>query len=122
MQTRFETVAEQRPYRAEAYEFVMRALDQTLRGLDRPRHVSGRELVEGLRRFAKHEFGPLARHVLARWGVHSTRDFGAIVFDLVEHQVLAKTDEDDIADFEDVFDFAVEFEAEYYRDHPVFTR
>lgn len=117
---RLRKLVENRPYAPEAYEFTMQALDFTLRGLDSPRHVSGVELLEGIRGFAREEFGPLARHVLNAWGVHESRDFGAIVFDLVERGVLSRTDDDDIADFETGFDFHVAFERDYYRDHPAF--
>ena len=119
---RLRKLVEDRPYAPEAYEFVMQALDFTLRGLETPRHVSGAELLGGIRAFAREEFGPMARHVLNTWGVHESRDFGAIVFDLVERGVLARTDEDDIHDFDHGFDFHVEFERDYYAQHPVFDR
>jgi uncharacterized repeat protein (TIGR04138 family) len=122
MLPKLQRVAQDRPYRVEAYEFVMRALDFTLSNLDELRHVSGGELVDGIRLFARQEFGPLAKHVLNQWGVYSTRDFGEIVFDLVAQGVLAKTDEDRIEDFDDRFDFRSEFELFYYRDHPLAGR
>lgn len=122
MQPRLRDLVEGRPYAPEAYEFVMQALDATLRALDRPRHVSGRELLEGIRRCATEEFGPMAKHVLNCWGVHDTADFGVIVFDLVQRGVLAKTAEDDIRDFQGGYDFAQVFERDYYREHPAFGR
>jgi uncharacterized repeat protein (TIGR04138 family) len=121
MQPELQRLIENRPYRLEAYEFVMRSLDRTLQALEVPRHVSGAELVDGIRVTASTEFGPLAKHVLNAWGVSSTRDFGVIVFDLVAQGILAKTDEDDLADFDDCFDFGRAFETDYYVDHPAFT-
>lgn len=120
MAVNLEDIAEGRPYRKGAYEFVMHALEFAMGRLDLPRHISGAELLEGIRLYALDEFGPMARHVLAHWGVTETRDFGVIVFDLVSHGVLAKTDEDDLADFEDGFDFETAFETDYYVDfgHP----
>ena len=119
---KLQRVAQDRPYRVEAYEFVMRALDFTLSNLDELRHVSGVELLDGIRQFAIEEFGPLAKHVLNHWGVFSTRDFGEIVFDLVAQGVLAKTDEDRIEEFDERFDFRLEFELQYYRGHPITRR
>lgn len=120
MMPRLRKLVENRPYAPEAYEFTMQALDYTLQRLASPRHVSGRELLDGIRACALEEFGPLALHVLRCWGVHDSRDFGAIVFDLVERGVLARTDEDDIRDFDEGFDFHVAFERDYYVDHPAF--
>jgi len=69
------------------------------------RHVSGRELCMGLREFTLDEFGPLAGAVLTTLGIHSTEDFGRIVFTLVDVGLMRKTDEDSMDDFSGVFDF-----------------
>lgn len=116
MQGKLEELAAGGPYAAQAYDFVMRALDFTIRRLATPRHLSGAELLEGVRVFALQEFGPMSRYVLSEWGVTSTRDVGTLVFDLVEAGVLSKTDEDSVEDFEGGFDFEVAFEQDYYRD------
>jgi uncharacterized repeat protein (TIGR04138 family) len=77
------------------------------------RHVTGRELSEGLREFALMQWGLLARAVLARWNITRTDDFGRIVFQLVENGWLSKTDEDSPDDFRNVFSFATAFEQGY---------
>lgn len=92
-------------YTAEAYEFVRAGLEFTVRRLKKPRHVSGRELLEGLRGFALGEFGPMAKTTLAAWGITCTEDVGEIVFNLVESGLLGKTDEDSRADFAGGYDF-----------------
>lgn len=92
-------------YTAEAYEFVRAGLDYTVRRLERPRHVSGQELLDGIREFALAEFGPMARTVLTSWGIHRTEDVGEIVFNMVETGLLGKTDQDDRADFANGYDF-----------------
>lgn len=101
--------ASDRRYAPEAYLFLNEGLARTLKQIqDREkkyRQISGAELSEGLREFALEQFGPLALTVLARWGVHSTRDFGEIVFVLLAAGLLGKTEEDKIEDFDDVFDF-----------------
>ena len=74
------------------------------------RHVSGRDLLYGISEYTLDQFGPLSRTVLERWGVLETRDFGEIVFILVDNNMMSKTDEDSIEDFIDVFDFADELD------------
>jgi uncharacterized repeat protein (TIGR04138 family) len=100
-------------YRPEAYYFLLEALDFTLSGLEAPRHVSGRELLDGIRRLALQRFGPTSRLVFEHWGVRTTEDFGRIVFQLVERGVLSKTETDSIEDFADGFDFKTIFEDRY---------
>ena len=51
------------------------------------------------------KFGPMARTVLKFWGIESTEDFGNIIFNLVDNQVLTKTNEDHIDQFRNGFDF-----------------
>ena len=96
-------------YRPEAYFFVREALDHTVRQLETPRHVSGRELLEGIREYALGEYGPVAKRVLAEWGIHECIDFGHIVFNLVNEGLLGKTDEDSIEDFHGGYDFTEAF-------------
>ena len=97
-------------YTPDAYLFVRQALDVTVKILDRPqkgpgRHVSGGELLDGIRNFALQEFGPMTRTVLSSWGINATGDFGEIVFNLVESGVLGRTDHDSKEDFKDGYDF-----------------
>ena len=92
-------------YTAEAYLFVRGGLDHTVRKLEEPRHVSGRELLDGMREYALEEFGPIARRVLSEWGITECIDFGHIVFNLVDEGLLGKTEEDSIRDFMDGYDF-----------------
>ena len=100
-------------YKPEAYAFVMEALDFTIKKLEKPRHISGKELLEGVRQYALKQFGPMARIVFEYWGVFKTGDFGHIVFDLIEVGLLRKCDEDSIEDFENCFDFKEAFDGKY---------
>jgi len=43
--------------------------------------------------------------LLEEWGVRNRCDFGEIVFNMVEADLLAKTDQDSRADFENGYDF-----------------
>jgi uncharacterized repeat protein (TIGR04138 family) len=107
-------------YSADAYRFVQEALSFAVQKVhgegadpEKGRHISGQQLCEGLREYATARWGMLARTVLNRWGISSTMDFGRIVFALIEHGVLQKTDEDAIDDFRNVYDFRTAFEAKY---------
>ena len=100
-------------YDRKAYDFVRLGLEHTVKDLrkrdaaraERSRHVSGPELLDGLRLYALEQFGPLAKTVLNTWGVHSCRDIGEIVFNLIEYNVFSKTENDRPEDFADVYDF-----------------
>jgi uncharacterized repeat protein (TIGR04138 family) len=97
-------------YAREAYFFLKEALDHTQKTIGRQnrgqvRHVSGQELLGGIREFALAQYGPMALMLLAEWGVHNCRDFGEIVFNMVEVGWLAKTETDSRADFEGGYDF-----------------
>jgi len=106
-----QIVAEDRRYDREAYVFVREALDHTIKTLKKDRnrnearHVSGQELLEGIRQHALKEYGPMAITVLGSWGVRNCGNFGDIVFNLVEKGVLGKTDQDRREDFQNGYDF-----------------
>lgn len=101
-------------YAYEAYEFVFEALSHTQQMVGRvpiggetpgeEHHVSGKEILEGAVDLAREEFGFLARTVFHQWGIRRTADVGEIVFNLIEAELLSKTDTDNRADFHDVFD------------------
>lgn len=112
----FATLRGRNPrYQEAAYVFVLSALNYVLEHLAEPRHITGREMAEGVRDLAIERFGPMARTVLEHWGIESTGDVGEIVFALVEAGVLIKQDEDSRSDFNDVFDFDDAFEPHYPR-------
>lgn len=98
-------------YKLEAYAFILSALHFTMSKLSPPRHITGKEFCEGIRRYAIDQFGPMARTVLEYWGVHQTADFGRIVFALVDVGLMRKTEEDTLEDFYDVYDFQTAFDA-----------
>jgi uncharacterized repeat protein (TIGR04138 family) len=97
-------------YHRDAYLFVREALDHTQKAIikdrrGRSRHVSGQELLAGIRDYALQQFGPMAITVLDEWGIHSCADFGEMVFNMVEVKLLAKTDNDTRADFQNGYEF-----------------
>jgi uncharacterized repeat protein (TIGR04138 family) len=105
----------------KAYEFVRQGLDHTVKELrkkeaskaERSRHVSGPELLQGMRIFALDQYGPLTKTVLNAWGVKRCRDFGDIVFSLIEYNVFSKTESDRPEDFADVYTFEEAFVKPY---------
>lgn len=92
-------------YAPEAYEFVFQALGYTLSRLGERRHVCARELLDGIREFAVQRFGGLALMVLEQWGVRATDDFGEIVFNLIDDNLMSRTETDTKDDFRAVYDF-----------------
>jgi uncharacterized repeat protein (TIGR04138 family) len=103
-------VAKDPRYHRDAYGFVREALDFTQKQVGKEtrgqiRHVTGQELLEGIRRFALEQFGPMAITVFEEWGVRHARDFGEIVFNMVEIGLLAKTEKDSRADFQNGYSF-----------------
>ncbi len=97
-------------YAAEAYLFVREALDHTQKTIakdtrGRIRHVTGQELLEGIREYALAQFGPMAMFLLEEWGIRTCEDFGEVVFNMVEIGLLAKTERDSRADFAKGYEF-----------------
>ena len=98
-------VLEDNRYSVDAYHFVREGLDFTVKSLRSPRHVNGGELLNGIREYALEEYGPMAKRVLAEWGVTCCTDIGCIVFNLVNVGLLGKTEDDSLEDFEKGYDF-----------------
>ncbi len=114
IQTRVERLADRKGmYRREAYFFIFEALAYTVKKLEltgERRHVTGQQLLEGVSEFGMDQFGPMTKTVFQHWGVSTTRDFGEIVFHLVDEGLMGKTEEDSLEDFSDVYDFDTEFD------------
>ena len=100
-------------YPRRAYLFIMEAVSYTVENLDARRHITGRELSLGIRDFAIDKFGIAAKLVFEGRNITKTRDFGDIVFNLVNEGLLRKTEEDAIEDFDELYDFTSAFETEF---------
>jgi uncharacterized repeat protein (TIGR04138 family) len=116
-------------YAPEAYHFVREALDFTQQQIHRharegrerkDRHVTGQQLLEGIRAFALKTLGPMSLFALQEWGVQRGEDFGEIVFNLVEHGqgMFGKTDRDSRDDFKGGYDFAEAFRRPFMPSRP----
>lgn len=106
-------------YAPDAFQFLFESLDDAIRLAGREntegtdRHVSGQELLAGMRAHAIEIFGPLAGAVWRAWGIRDTLDWGRIVFLLVEEGLLNRQETDSIEDFRQGFDFDEAFVASY---------
>lgn len=103
----------ERRFDERAYLFVLAALEYQQARLTERRHISGRELAEACRDLALERYGVLARLVLEHWGIRSSADIGAVVFTLVDLELLMSQPTDSREEFADVFDFDRAFEREY---------
>lgn len=120
-------------YDREAYRFVRDALEYTQQKLAQPgerttrsgrkssrktgpTHVSGVELLNGIREYALKEFGPMVTTVFSEWGITTTGDFGEIVFNMVDARLLNKTADDRREDFKGIYDFKEVFERPFLPD------
>ena len=121
-----DLVAADPRYAADAYFFVFEALRYAQRRLGKLRktqtprsepareeHLSGRELLEGVRDLALELYGPMTVAVFQQWGIHATSDFGEIVFNLVRSGDMKATEQDSRADFDDVYKFDQVFCRDY---------
>jgi len=112
-------------YAPEAFRFLFESLGHAVRLAGREgadpgeRHVTGQELLAGMRQYASEIFGPLAAAVWRSWGIHSTLDWGRVVFLLVDAKRLSRQESDTIEDFRDGFDFEEAFVGAY---EPPLTR
>jgi uncharacterized repeat protein (TIGR04138 family) len=114
-QTKQQTAAK-RTYHPAAYEFVDHALrfaQKKFSGINEGSHITGSQLLDGIRELAIKEFGMMSPVVFRHWGIHSTDDFGRVVWNMIETDRMRKTDRDQLSDFCDVYDFADVFDREY---------
>jgi len=103
-----------RRYHRDAYVFLRDALDYTTKQQKKSkgaavRHVAGPELLEGVRRYALKEFGPMALTVFSYWGIERCEDIGCMVFNLIGAGIFGKTEKDSLDDFKSVYSFQEAF-------------
>lgn len=112
-------------YARGAYHFVRDALDFTRDTVQseacaavtprKGQHVTGPELLDGVRRLALSQFGPMTHCVLDEWGIRRCEDIGEIVFNMIDAEILSKTDEDRREDFGGGYDFEEAFRKPFAR-------
>ncbi|HHT9110282.1 MAG TPA: Minf_1886 family protein [Candidatus Brocadiaceae bacterium] len=108
-------------YSPQAYQFMFEALDFTIHMLgksqhktsDIERHVTGKQLLEGVRQFAIKNFGYMALTVFEQMGIKQDEDFGNVVFNLVESGLMGKTENDTREDFKNIYDLKKVFDEDF---------
>lgn len=119
-------------YRMDAYLFIQQALvfAQCELGMGRPRpygvegdsdeneppaeaHLTGQQLCEAIRLYAADLYGLMAKVVLNSWGLSATRDFGEVVYRLIDIGEMTKSETDRREDFDEVYDFDEAFQQRY---------
>jgi uncharacterized repeat protein (TIGR04138 family) len=97
-------------YHRDAYMFLRDSLEFTQKVISKAnknqvRHISGKELLNGIREYALLTYGPMTATVFAEWGIRSCEDFGNMVFLMVENNLLRKQEQDSPADFKNGYSF-----------------
>jgi uncharacterized repeat protein (TIGR04138 family) len=92
-------------YKIEAYSFVLSSIDFCRVTLGKENHVEGDELADAVAEFAVVNFGPMASTVLHKWGIFSPIDVGNIVYNMIDINMLVKTDGDTVDDFKGAKNF-----------------
>jgi uncharacterized repeat protein (TIGR04138 family) len=107
-------VEQDKRYQKDAYLFLREALEFTQKSISKAnknqvRHITGQELLNGIREYALAVFGPMTMTVFEEWGIKSCEDFGNMVFLMVENNLLRKTEQDRLEDFKQGYDFEEAF-------------
>ena len=100
-------------YHRDAYLFLREALDFTQKTVGKANkskardgtHITGQELLNGIREYALALYGPMTITVLEEWGIISCEDFGNMVFLMIENNLLRKTEQDRPEDFKNGYSF-----------------
>tara|TARA_B100000700_G_scaffold64608_3_gene71264 strand:- start:1881 stop:2327 length:447 start_codon:yes stop_codon:yes gene_type:complete len=120
-----DLLAKDTRYTAEAYEFIRNALNfahdelglgnvdaEALKSaleaegdLPEEAHLTGQQLCEAIRQYSLAQFGYMAKTVLNSWGLKETLDFGEVVYNLIDIEMMRKSDSDSKDDFAEVYDF-----------------
>jgi len=112
-------LSREKRYPRDAYIFLKEALEHTQKQLGKAargtavQHVNPTQLLEGIREFALRAFGPMVTTVFEEWNIRSCKDFGEIVFIMIEHSLLTKTERESREDFEKGYDFYEAFRKPY---------
>ncbi|MBL6725457.1 MAG: hypothetical protein ISQ09_10250 [Rubripirellula sp.] len=122
LQAMRDLLSEDTRYKLEAYQFIREALQYAHEhvldsggggGEQSPRHITGQQLCEACRLYAIEQYGYLSKMVLANWGIHSTSDFGEIVYNLIRIEQMRKSESDQREDFDDLYAFDDAFEPSF---------
>lgn len=105
-QLKIKKIAAKSNYHEELFYVVFAGLDEARKKYKTPTHITGQELCEGIKIFVKKTYGVMGRHILETWGAKTTRDFGEIIYLMIENNLMGKSNSDSLNDFNDVYGFA----------------
>ena len=110
-----DVIAADGRYRMEAFGFLHEALKKSVQEHhpdpeDAEKHVTGQQLCLSIRDLALDRWGMMAPAVLKHWNIQGSIDFGNMVYLLIEHNYMRKTDDDSVEDFRDIFDLETGFD------------
>ena len=120
-----ELLQQDQRYHLEAYQFVRESLAYAQKIMKLPatndedsqekqdHHLTGQQLCQAIREFALEQYGFMAKTVLNSWGIHTTGDFGEIVYNLIRIKEMRKSKSDRREDFDDQYSFDVAFEPRF---------
>ena len=86
-------------YQPDAYEFITECVVQQVNSMAAARHLSAREVIEGVVKSCRREFGIVSTMVLKKWGIAQAADIGEIVYDLIAMNILSASPDDKRSDF-----------------------
>ena len=98
-------------YPVEAYHFVSQAVNLISREIMAKRktasnrHITGLQLLNGMKQLLLGKYGCMAIDVLTAWNIYTTDDIGNIVFNLAEVHLLGTSENDRKEDFHNRFSF-----------------
>ncbi len=81
-------------FKPESYGFILASLDFHRSKMDQDGHLEAEELIASVIELALLKFGPMAESVFKHWGVNESIDVGSIVYNLIDLDILSKTEED----------------------------
>ncbi len=81
-------------FKPEAYGFILASLDFHRSKMEQDGHLEAEELITSVIELALLKFGPMAKSVFMHWGVNESIDVGSIVYNLIDLDILSKTEED----------------------------
>lgn len=122
LQAMRDLLDEDKRYKLEAYQFIRESLQYAHENVlvpgnaasdEGPRHITGQQLCEACRLYAIDQYGYLSKMVLANWGIHSTSDFGEIVYNLIRIEQMRKSESDQREDFDNQYAFDDAFEPKF---------
>ena len=97
----------------KALENIAKAKRELRFNDEEPPDIQGADLCRFFRDTLINRFGPCAIDVLDTWNIKKTSDFGKIVYKLISVEILGKSENDSVEDFDDVYDFTEEFVMPY---------